>query len=192
MILLHYCSCCALTNVTVHTSQRALNQKNSFFQRLSVLGKRTLFKEVDNEPSSKKSKANCDPFVKWNIFSNEKNWEFSVYKGTPVQDILQNIAILTEMMVEEFVCKRKDGSVIALSSYLPNGTRIYIKNKKQSEEIKPRLMQIFVKTLTGKTITIDVRQNYLIQQVKDAIQSKESLFSAFSHIDKQMKMNLMP
>jgi len=36
-------------------------------------------------------------------------------------------------------------------------------------------MQIFVKTLTGKTITLDVEQKYTIEQVKYAIQDKEGI-----------------
>ena len=36
-------------------------------------------------------------------------------------------------------------------------------------------MQIFVKTLTGKTLTLDVKSSYAIEQVKQEIQNKEGL-----------------
>ncbi|BAO49520.1 ubiquitin/ribosomal protein [Alphaentomopoxvirus acuprea] len=36
-------------------------------------------------------------------------------------------------------------------------------------------MQIFIKTLTGKTITIDVEHNDTIQNVKNKIQLKEGI-----------------
>ena len=36
-------------------------------------------------------------------------------------------------------------------------------------------MQIFVKTLTGKTITLDVKENELIEQIKYKIQHIEGI-----------------
>ncbi len=36
-------------------------------------------------------------------------------------------------------------------------------------------MQIFIKTLTGKTITLDVDPNELIEEVKSLIQDKEGI-----------------
>ena len=36
-------------------------------------------------------------------------------------------------------------------------------------------MQLFVKTLTGKTITVDVEATSTIEQVKEQIQSKEGI-----------------
>ena len=36
-------------------------------------------------------------------------------------------------------------------------------------------MQIYIKTLTGKTVTLDVEPSYTIENVKTAIQAKEGI-----------------
>ena len=42
-------------------------------------------------------------------------------------------------------------------------------------DVSPTGMQIFVKTLTGKTITLDVESNDTIENIKQKIQEKESI-----------------
>ena len=36
-------------------------------------------------------------------------------------------------------------------------------------------MQIYIKTLTGKTITLEVESTYTTEEVKDAIEDKEGI-----------------
>merc|ERR1712228_528234 len=81
--------------------------------------------------------------------------------------------MVTEMKVGEFLCMRKDDSVIALSSYLPNGTEICIAKKKKAKKAYRRTaMQIFIKTLTGKTMTLDVEPNETIESLKARIENR--------------------
>ena len=49
------------------------------------------------------------------------------------------------------------------------------KRKKPDSYYSYRSMQIFVKTLTGKTIALDVHQNETIEQVKRKVQDKEGV-----------------
>merc|ERR1712228_667276 len=101
------------------------------------------------EPSSKKRKTWDDSFVKWSLLFDDKNQEFTVYKGTPIEDILKNIGNITGFGVDGFVCKHKDNSLMAISSYLPNGTEIYIwyrvkRKQQQSEKVVGKRIKLKV------------------------------------------------
>ena len=52
-------------------------------------------------------------------------------------------------------------------------------------------MQIFVKTLTGKTITLDVEPNDTIQNVKAKIQDKEGRTLSDYNIQKESTLHLV-
>ena len=93
---------------------------------------------------------------------------------TPIADIMQNISIITGFPVDEFECKRKDHSLIALSSHLPNGSELYIEKKIIAEQ-----MVIFVKSQTGKTITLDVKPNDTFHKIKWKISRRDGMDYAF-------------
>lgn len=59
---------------------------------------------------------------------------------------------------------------------LRQGLPFLVEHKKQG------LMQIFVKTLSGKTITVDIRPNDLIREVKTQIKSKEGIKRKHQHL----------
>ena len=94
---------------------------------MSVLGKRSAASSgLKSNQKLKKRKSDNAVFVKWTILSGENQFELSIYQGTPHEDIVKNIAEITKFEVGKFVCKRKDGSLIGLTSLLPNGTAIYV------------------------------------------------------------------
>ena len=118
-------------------------------------------------------------FVKWRLFSYGKHWKLSVCRGAPVADILQNIAIITGFEVGAFDCKRKDGSLIALSSILPTGSELYIEKKDESRWAmfqKNEKMAVFVKTTTEKTMQFNMKPNDTIHMIKLEIEWQEGRY----------------
>ena len=64
--------------------------------------------------------------------------------------------------------------IISFRNILRNNICIeYIIQYRQYTSIVKRMKQIFIKTLTGKTITLDVEDNDTIEAVKAKIQDKE-------------------
>ena len=104
--------------------------------------------------------------------------EIDCFQRHSDDDITQNIARITGFSAEKIICKCGDGSFIALSSYLPDDMDIYVEEKDDYFERELSRMQIFVKTQSGKHITLDVLSsgNDKIESVKAMISDKEGMF----------------
>ena len=139
---------------------------------MSILGKRkgNSFGSNDNN-KIKKRKLDAETFVKWNLWSGEKHWTLTVFKGTPARDIMENIVRITGIPSDKIVCKCEDGSLIALSSHLPNGMKIIIEESGKSKNVKILLL----KTLTSKIISIEVEPFDTIEEVKAKVEKQEGM-----------------
>eukprot|EP01083_Nonionella_stella_P033353 91299_1 len=91
---------------------------------MSVLGKRRSSDANNPVPAPKKRKT--DAFINLHVFSGDDQWTVKVAKGTPFEDMKQNIAALVHM--EQFKCVDINNNIIILSSYLPDNSKIYIKS----------------------------------------------------------------
>lgn len=63
-------------------------------------------------------------------FGDDEHCKLKVYKGTSVGDIIANIRLIVN--ADAIQCVDKDQNFIALSSSMPNGTDVFVKNKGKS------------------------------------------------------------
>eukprot|EP01084_Bolivina_argentea_P299590 516424_1 len=129
---------------------------NLIFNELNTLSSNS---SLSTHPPNKKHRIDNKTFVNWNIIFNKNIWEISVYKGTPLIDIKQNISEL--IGIDEFISKDNEGSVLFLSSYLPNDTNIYIYDK---------IHKIFNFTIGDK---VDCRDKYGKWYLSTIVQHKK-------------------
>merc|ERR1712228_913974 len=67
-------------------------------------------------------------------FGDDEHCKLKVYKGTSVEDIIANIRLIVNN--DTIQCVDKDKNFIALSSSMPNGTDVFVKDKPKSIKSK--------------------------------------------------------